>query len=120
MSDLSSLKAGDEFIVPIGFRSDTRTAIVTAVGRVWITDDRQYRYRIDDGRSAQHTTMFRYAMTKAGYAQSLKDEENRDVLRRWGMDPKHRLPAADYDLTTERLARVAALLETFEAEEATS
>lgn len=108
MSDLSSLRAGDEFIAPIGFGSDTRTATVLAVGRAWITDDRMCRYRIDDGRSEKHTTMFRYAMTKADYAQHVKDEENRDVLRRWDMHSARRT------LTSPQLRQVAALLAEFE------
>jgi len=112
MSNLSGLKAGDMFQVPIGFEQDrfARRAVVT-VGRAWITDDHGSRYRIEDGRSAQHDTMFRYAMTTEAYAQHVKDEENREVLRRWSMYPTRRT------LDSSQLDRVAALLREFELPE---
>jgi len=107
---LRGLAPGDEFMAPIGFEQDrfTRRTVVTA-GRAWVTDDHGSRYRIEDGRSAQHETMFRYAMTTEDYAQHLRDEENREVLRRWQMySPR---------LASGQLDRVAALLREFELPE---
>jgi len=78
------------------------------------------RYSIETGEDAEHYGYQDRALTVPQYQDRVERRRLFAILDRWGMDPKHRFPAAEHELTTERLVQVAALLQTFEAEEAAS
>ena len=112
---LAGLRAGDPIVVSDSQRRITHRK-VAHVGRIWLTDDSGWKYRIEDGRS-EDRLQYGYgtkAMTAAMWHDREEERQLSEVLRRWGMHPDIGAAVRKSVLTREQLRLVAALLEHFE------
>lgn len=113
MSDLTALAVGDPIVVSDS-QGRYRHAKVTKVGRVWLTDEHNWKYRRDDGEAEERLQFGRgtQAMTVAEWEAKVETEQLKDRLRSWGWV----VPQYGKVLTLAQLRRAAALLSEFEAE----
>lgn len=108
MSSLEGLAAGDPIVVKVAHSATVMHRTVAKMARVWMTDNRQHRYRISDGRTGDEPYA-EEAMTPAQWEQRQEEKLLNTRLRSWGWTPRH-------DLTLPQLRRAAALVAEFEAE----
>lgn len=108
MSELTGLGAGDAIVVKAGHSDSPLYRTVTKVGRLWLYDNHNRRYRITDGRTSD-----------AGYADEAMPPAEWDAreevrllagrLRAWGWNSPKTMPL-------HQLRRAAALLSEFDSE----
>jgi hypothetical protein len=115
VSSLEGLREGDPIMVPSVFAEGMVRRTVAKVAKVWLTDDKGHRYRIETGRSEYHGSMGRYAVTVAEYEDREELRQLHDVLRSWGMYDPTRHPR--HVPTRAQLRLVADLLRSFERAE---
>jgi len=110
MSSLAGLKEGDPIMVRnAGTGKMTRRSVVK-VGRVWLTDSQEDRYRIADGTGEHTWGHGNLARTLADFDAIEELRELNDVLRLWGLFSTR----AAHQLTREQLREVVRLLRGFE------
>lgn len=114
MSDLSSLAVGDAIVVhdPQARYAHRKVA---KVGRVWLTDDRGDKFRIDGGQGEERHQFGHgfYALTVPEWEEATETARLRERLTGWGWTGVRRK-----SLTLDQMRRAAALLAEFESENA--
>jgi hypothetical protein len=108
VSSLAGLKAGDHLVVRAKHTHNLRHLTVKHVGRTWLTDNLNHRYRISDGMTGD-TAYADEAMSMADWEVREETERLTTRLAASGWVPKRRLPLP-------QLRRAAALLSEFESE----
>lgn len=119
---LEGLKAGDQIVVisrdPRG--PNPRRQEIKTAGRVWVTTQGGLKYAISDGEAQAQYGYREMALTVPQYQEFAERRRLLAMLDRWGMNYTRRVPGPERELTLAQLRQVAALLETFEDEEAGS
>jgi hypothetical protein len=110
MSALGELAVGDPLVVHVT-RESYQHRKVAKVGRIWLTDDKGDKFRIDSGRGEERFQFGHgfFAMTIAAWEVREETERLRARLVAAGWVPRP-------PLTPDQMRRAAALLSEFEAE----